>query len=92
MLISIAAAAILGFGLGLWLRMFSLLCLTFIVVLGAWALGLSFLEIVLSGAAFQLCALAAMAVRHKRARDTAPKTFKLPSDSSVSHERPIASR
>lgn len=91
MLISIAVAAILGFGLGLWLRMFSLLGLTFIVALGTWALGFSFVEIVLLAAAFQLSALAAMALRHRNASNAASKSFQLPSDTSVSHERPAVS-
>lgn len=71
MLIKVALLAILGFGLGLWLRMFSLLILTFVTALATWAFGLSLLEIVLSVAVFQLAAFAAMFIRHKTRRQAA---------------------
>lgn len=71
MLIKVAILAILGFGLGFWLRMFSLLAMTLVIAIATWALGLPLLEVVLSVAIFQLSALAAMFIRHKTRRQAA---------------------
>ena len=69
MLTTIALSAVMGFVLGLWLRMFGLLTVTFAVAAATWLYGLPLLDVVLSVAAFQLAAFAAMAVRHIRHRN-----------------------
>ena len=78
MLTTIALPAVLGFVLGLWLRMFGLLAMTFAVAAATWIYGLPVLDVVLAVAAFQLAAFAAMAVRHRNKRKVAE--FGLPAE------------
>jgi len=65
MLTKVVILAVLGFGLGFRLRMFSLLAATLVIAIASWAFGLPLLEIVIVVAIFQLAALAAMFIRHK---------------------------
>lgn len=71
MLIKVAILAVLGFGLGFRLRMFSLIAATLVIAVATWALGLPLLEIVMAVAIFEFAALAAMFIRHKTRRQTA---------------------
>lgn len=71
MLIKIVILAILGFGLGFRLRMFSLMAATLVIAVASWAFGLPLFEIVIVVAIFQLAALAAMFIRHKTRQQAA---------------------